>query len=543
MHPCLGVDEIVRFLTRELVVSKAKKTAVALACCCKGFEDPVLDVLWETQERFGPLLRCFPARDIWKKGETFVSWLAARIFSATNHQIRQSFKRIPTKAEWTNFRKYALRMRVLELDLSEDVATSNTLLMLQTRTANDPLLPGLKTFHCTNATGEFIPFMPCFLSPTTTEIDIKFDEDTPTVVIGSTITRLPTLCPNLQRILLNFLPRDPVITEAVSEMLLAYNRDTLQWFLVDSPLTEEAREVVYRLPKLTQLWVVLRGRTSLPTMALPNLAVIDVEYEDNPDWLEGFRGARLESLDSASFRSESRQIGDFLGKFANVAETTPALTKISVFTFITSRSWNPSYRSLLSFTRMEELTIGFSCTGGCSSNVDDSVIVDLARAMPNLKILKLGNKPCRTRAGVTIKGLIGLARGCSHLSELRIHFQTGSFNDTAISAQTAPLSDGEAKIRRHDCALTNLEVGDIPIQDGDQLTVTVTLLQIFPRLSNIEPVQERWGDVLEGIKQYKRIGTLIHTTSKAHLFCKSLTFLMNDVLPGGTLNKEGKLES
>jgi len=64
MHPCLSVDEIVRHVAYELVASGGRATAVALACCCKIFEEPVLDELWETQERLFPLLRSLP-EDIW----------------------------------------------------------------------------------------------------------------------------------------------------------------------------------------------------------------------------------------------------------------------------------------------------------------------------------------------------------------------------------------------------------------------------------------------------------------------------------------------
>jgi hypothetical protein len=46
MHPCLRVDEIVRLVASELVASKSKATAAALARCCKIFEDPALDSLW-----------------------------------------------------------------------------------------------------------------------------------------------------------------------------------------------------------------------------------------------------------------------------------------------------------------------------------------------------------------------------------------------------------------------------------------------------------------------------------------------------------------
>ena len=64
MHACLDVDEIVRLIAWELVASDTKATAVALARCHKSFEDPVLDVLWETQEVLLPLLKSLPG-DVW----------------------------------------------------------------------------------------------------------------------------------------------------------------------------------------------------------------------------------------------------------------------------------------------------------------------------------------------------------------------------------------------------------------------------------------------------------------------------------------------
>ena len=83
MHPCLYVDEIVRSVACELVTSRGRAAAVALACCCKGFEDPVLDVLWQTQERLRPLLESLPG-DVWDEGRCTVSASTAYIFSSLN---------------------------------------------------------------------------------------------------------------------------------------------------------------------------------------------------------------------------------------------------------------------------------------------------------------------------------------------------------------------------------------------------------------------------------------------------------------------------
>lgn len=71
MHPCLRVDEIVRLIASELVASECKATAAALARCCKSFEDPVLDSLWENQESLIQVLKIFP-KDAWTYRESDV---------------------------------------------------------------------------------------------------------------------------------------------------------------------------------------------------------------------------------------------------------------------------------------------------------------------------------------------------------------------------------------------------------------------------------------------------------------------------------------
>jgi len=72
MHACLNVDEIVRLIALELVASGGEASAACLACCCKSFEDPVLDPLWTEQRLLLPLLKCFPG-NVWKEGGYSVS--------------------------------------------------------------------------------------------------------------------------------------------------------------------------------------------------------------------------------------------------------------------------------------------------------------------------------------------------------------------------------------------------------------------------------------------------------------------------------------
>ena len=399
------------------------------------------------------------------------------------------------------------------MDTSKDPVTSDTLLALQLRTINDAWLPRLRKFECERATEAFISFIPLFLSQKTTAISIGFADDPPTVVVATIISRLSTLCLNLEWIILRDLPRDPVITEAVSETLLACNRDTLEVFCVDSPLTEEAQKVAYRLPRLSHLWTVIQGPTSLPTLALPNLTAMDIEYDGDLNWLQGFRGATLEKLESIVFHTEANDIGDFLGAFESAVLTTSAKNTLSEFEICTSRSWNPNYSSLLSFNQLYKVEIEFSCEGGCSSRVDDDIIVSLARAMPKSEVLQLGRAPCKTPTGITANGLINLAYRCPRLSKLCVHFRANTLVEAVASATVQSRSD-EPVSRGEDCALTELEVGRTPIPAQSGLAVALILLQIFPRILNVKYTNHEWKTVTKTIKDFGRIGGFVHRSSK-----------------------------
>jgi len=120
---------------------------------------------------------------------------------------------------------------MLRVDASADLVTPDVLFALQPRIDNEHLLPRLDRFLWKNTTVDFIPSIPLSLSPRTAAgIAVGFISDPPTVVLAFTIVRFPTPCPRMKYLVLKYLPRNPTITEAVSEMFLACNRDTLQWF-------------------------------------------------------------------------------------------------------------------------------------------------------------------------------------------------------------------------------------------------------------------------------------------------------------------------
>ena len=396
-------------------------------------------------------------------------------------------------------------MREVRSSCAPEVMSLETLSVLQLCANNEPLLPNLKGLYLWEIRGPFVPFILFFLSRRITSISLGFESDLPKVIAASVVSTIPTSCPDLQVISLGILPRDPIITAAVSRMILATNRTTLRKFHVGSPLTKEASEVVLKLRNLRNLTMVTEEESSLCPASLPNLTRLKVMCYNEDDWPRLFRGATFGQLESVKFFPQSEEIGDFLGAFEKAALSSSVQNTLSKFHVSADCLWNPTYPSLLPFTQLANLYIGFFCDDECSSTVDDDVVISLSRAMPRLNTLQLGHLPCREPTiGVTAKGLMALALHCPNLSSLCIHFQVDGLISPPASPGMTP--DAEPTTSWTDCALTELSVGDIPVPEESVLMITLALLRIFPRINNIYSFDdEGWDEVQDAIRISKRV--------------------------------------
>ena len=253
--------------------------------------------------------------------------------------------------------------------------------------------------------------------------------------------------------------------------------------------------MLYELPNLRSLSVVIKKGTTPPSSAsLPNLTELKITCHDEDGWQGLFHGATFGKLKSVFFYPQFEQIGDFLGAFERAALSSSVQNTLSKFHIFAWSPWNPTYYSLLPFTQLVDLTIGFPCEGRCSSRVDDDIVINLSRAMPKLKRLRLGNEPCyEPITGVTAKGLVALAHNCRDLSLLRIHLQVASLGVPLAGPGVTP--NAESTVSWTDCALTNLEVGKMIMPETSMLMVALTLLRIFPRLIVISGNDPRWAKV------------------------------------------------
>ena len=382
--------------------------------------------------------------------------------------------------------------------------SAEVLSAMQLQNINEPLFPNLISLTLLRIQESSIPFILLFLSPRTIFLYIGFESIPAGAVIASMITTLPTRCPNLRRVTFRSLPRDAMTTTSISGMLLATNRKTLQRWRVNCPLTEEANDVLYRLPNLRDLSVQIERGTSSPSASLPNLTKLSVVCDnEKSSWPGLFRRAIFGKLESVSFCIRSESIGNFLGAFEKAALSSFVQNTLSELHLFPLCPLNSNYSSLLAFTRLEILKVSSCCNGRCSSTVDDNMIIHLSRAMSKLKVLELGGVTCRQSAGgVTTKGLMALARNCPNLSILRVHLQVASLEALPASPEAAP--DIETTAPCVDCALTGLEAGKIPLPEGSVSLVAQTLLRIFPRIEFIEGVGEMWDKVGKEISRSRQ---------------------------------------
>ena len=502
MHACLNVDEIVRLIAHELVAFSGEGSAAGLACCCKSFEDPVLDELWAKQVSLLPLFNSFPG-DVWKGGGYSVSAPTTCLFSLSLISI--VLQKTPdddgmgSSPEVRSKDARAQTIQPSRLPVPRNFLGHPALHHQRT------LAPEFENSQVDGNTGVVYTIHPLVLSTRITSITLGFKSDLPEAMIASTITTLPRLCPDLQAIDFYDPPRNPATTAAISGMLLVTNREVLQEFCADSLLTEEASEVLYGLPNLRKLSVAIERETPLPPVSLPNLTKLTITCNNEDDWPRLFHGATLGKLEDVNFHLQSEQVGDFLEAFEKAALSSSVQNTLSKFYIFAQHSRNPNYSSLLPFKQLVDLEIEIPCDDdGCSSRVDDDIIINLSRAMPKLETLALGDPPCdQSTGGVTTKGLLALAHHCPKLSTLCVHFRVASLSEPPEIPGMIPGAGPAASWTG--CALTEFVVGTTPVPEGSAMIIALTLLWIFPRLDSIGLADEEWEEVRIEISRSKEI--------------------------------------
>ena len=379
------------------------------------------------------------------------------------------------------------------------------LLSMQSPTLGPHPLPNLRSIYSEIDSWDFAPFLRLFLNPELVNVDIEFADGHPHLYRPAVISLIPT--GDLTRLQLKYTGGDDLSLGALCNLLDKASK-SLRSVSLDGELSMGVIEKLLQLPNLRCLDVQLpQTRISPPAAVFPSLEKLVVSYRDAGSWLHILRNIpnpALRELD-VSFTGSSSTYLETLGSSLFAAYVDRNLTSLKC----TSRNAIPlteaGIRQFLPFKKLTTLELTTPCIGSrCGVQLNDSIISELAMALPHLVSLCLGDAPCKASASnVTVASLVALSVNCVDLDFLQLHFNAIDIitRGTRTTSQTHNFT----------CKLRTLSVGSqpLPSNPNDILLVTFAILRIFPHTETILSVGGGWRQVREGVQLFQKVSRII----------------------------------
>ena len=376
---------------------------------------------------------------------------------------------------------------------------------MQTPTPGQYLLPNLRSIYWEIDSWDLAPFLRLFVDPGLTNVYIKFPDKNQHLYRPTTISLIPTRdLTHLQLVSME----DEDSSPDTLQNLLDEASETLRSVSLDGHLSMAVIEKLLQLPNLRSLDVQLPGTRIYPSKIMSSsLEKLVVSYQEAGSELHILRSiasSQILELD-VTFTGSSSTYLQTLG--SSLLQTGVGRTLISLT--CTSRNIIPlteaGVRPLLPFRRLMVLELAASCTlGHCGVKLDDSIVSELAMALPQLTYLGLGDTPCdASTSDVTVASLAALSTNCVDLDFLRLHFNTRDI--TARGAHSNP------ETHKFACKLRALSVGSQPLphNNEDILLVTFTILHIFPHVEKILSATGGWKQVKRSIELFRKAPGII----------------------------------
>jgi hypothetical protein len=285
---------------------------------------------------------------------------------------------------------------------------------MQTPTLGHHIFPNLHSIHWEFYSWESVPFLRLFLNPGLADVTIEFPNNDLHIYRPATISLIPT--EHLAHLQLLHMGNDSLSVDALHNLLDKVTQ-TLRSVRLNGELPMAVTEKLLRLPNLRRLHVHLPGTLIFPpAIVFPALQELEVTFRgSSPVYLQTLGTSLLD---------------------AGVGQTLTSLKCTCREILLTEAGLRP----FLSFKRLTKLVLSPSCTKRrCNSQLDDSIISELAAALPQLTYLELGDIPCETpTSDVTIASLVALSTHCVDLDFLQLHFDTNDITsrDTHTNSQT-----------------------------------------------------------------------------------------------------------
>ncbi|KII86214.1 hypothetical protein PLICRDRAFT_177793 [Plicaturopsis crispa FD-325 SS-3] len=436
MHRCLLISEIICCVCSEFEVLQGncagRRALARLAQTCRAFRDPALDILWCILPSFGPLVCTLPA-DLWEQQEVDADEYG------NDREI--SFLRPMKDSDWTRFRIYARRVRVLDLVESyrwryTDRLHSSVTSAMRVYALTLPLLPNLQRLSLGDRNPEHLLInIAMLLHPELVSFSLRFPwrEDLSERI--SVLSSLPTACPALTSLtVLNGSPQDkPLVVAAISRDIGIWNR--LVQLRVPG-LTSPAMGVASALPFLQSLdleRLELADMQDVPKpsfsslrslkLVVPSLSIGTAFFSLLP-LAQLLRTVEVLTLERLTPSELCRSFFEALGKHSSPL----SLKHISV-TRAMGLGSIPSddqvidviaiLTPLLPFHRLEHLCVNLHS----KLAFDDATVRKMAASWPHLRILDLLptlTRHLRSSHGISAVAFTDLVTSCTELQELSI---------------------------------------------------------------------------------------------------------------------------
>jgi hypothetical protein len=392
MHQIFRLDELVQSVAHCVDhTAEGSASLLALACCCKSLEGPVMDALWCRQTILSTILRTLPA-DSWSVDDgVFVRKKLTYPFVSQASPGFQSLSRNLSQEEWNRFRRYTARVTELEVHgaYSQPAiapkrplawVSAETIQLFGMESQRGGFWPRVYSLKC-NIGWEAAPFISSFLTPTITNLNLSFpDEDSR--FLQPMLSIISHTCHQLQSLTIDGGIFGPLSGGEMGRLISASGSTLLSInFSLFTP--PEIFPVIFKLPLLRRLRLVRpRLPDQIPPEILPLLESVAFVGDPGPNlthFLERLPAKALAGV--VVYTIEPIQLAALL-KSLSGATTINYLILATVTTL-----GRPSISLLCTFTNLIILNVQCVCihrkTGlQCSFQPTDQNLLDLGEALP-----------------------------------------------------------------------------------------------------------------------------------------------------------------
>ncbi|KAF7797714.1 hypothetical protein EIP86_008914 [Pleurotus ostreatoroseus] len=511
MHNCLYISEILQLIF-QYASEDNKSPLVALACTCRLFSEPALDLLWREVDDVSPFIKCMPGH-VWAE---------------------ESFTRTPTDQEWMHLHRNVHRIRKFTFCsqwYSEDgmscrlnpaslAQLSQHVVSVQHK-RRAPLLPNLNVLHFDYY--ERYPGLcvancfPHIAGRALEEIHLHCDEDMfpeglAPLSLSSVLPQITKVSPNVSYVTIWDSRNYPSTKHSSGVSGLLMGLCGIQHFTCSLPVRNNDIAALARQPKLLSLSIALfmdraEGpflpsllRPASPFRCLHTLVLqvaqicLATSFMSFPQ-TETIRKLRI-ATPMWSDEKELENCFKAISRHRRLQELSIAVVSTRIpaaghLPFGTSQCLLSSATLALLFPLddMRSFSLSAQDRARFETDLDDAGVDAMARAWTQLRSLTIVQGSWCPRgltlppARTTMRALVALREHCPHLTGLSMGFDTSAFDNATLQAAITGQTAAENGASPHALRKLNIDTRSTPVSNPS--IAAQVLRGLFPQLHNI----------------------------------------------------------